>query len=211
MLRRMADRVTPQLLLQGYCQGLFPMGSGRSIEWYSPDPRGVFDLNAIHLPYTLRKTIRRKVFEIRVNTAFEPVISACGEAREGGTWITSRIRSLYLDLHAAGYAHSVEAWKAGQLAGGLYGVAIGGAFFGESMFHRVTDASKVALAALFDRLIARGYTLLDTQWVTPHLARFGAIELSREEYLARLRAAIRQPRTFTDDGEPTWVETDDAT
>jgi len=202
----MADSITPQHVLQGYCQGLFPMGHRGAIQWHSPDPRGVFDLDAIHIPQTLRKTIRKGVFEVRISTAFEEVIDACGERREDGTWITPRIRRLYVDLFEAGYAHSVETWKAGELAGGLYGIAIGAAFFGESMFHRVTDASKVALAALFERLRARDYRLLDTQWVTPHLAQFGAIEIERDEYMKRLHAAIRLPRSFSDDCSATWVE-----
>lgn len=194
-------RVTPELILRGYSAGLFPMGGDDDeLEWYSPDPRCIFDLNAFHVPKTLRKTIRRGDFAIRVNTAFDDVIHACGDRKEG-TWITRPIIRLYSELHRAGYAHSVESWKDNLLAGGLYGVSIGAAFFGESMFHRVTDASKVALVALVERLRSRNYLLLDTQWSTPHLRRFGAVDIPREEYLQRLRAALLTPRSF-DDASP---------
>ncbi|MBI5865735.1 MAG: leucyl/phenylalanyl-tRNA--protein transferase, partial [Planctomycetes bacterium] len=155
-----------------------------------------------HVPGTLKKTIRLGVFEIRVNTAFGEVIRACGD-RADGTWITQRIIDLYEVLHAAGYAHSVESWRDGRLVGGLYGIAIGAAFFGESMFHRATDASKVALAALVERMRRRDYRLLDTQWKTAHLTRFGAEEISREEYVQQLEAAIILPRSFVDGGRTT--------
>jgi len=190
--------ITPEHVLKAYTLGLFPMAdrSGR-IGWYSPDPRCVFQLDHFYVPRTLRKTIRRGVFELRVNTAFAEVIRACADRPEG-TWISPRIIALYTRLHEMGFAHSVESWKEGRLAGGLYGVAIGGAFFGESMFHRATDASKVALVHLVERLRQRGYTLLDTQWSTPHLARFGAVEIPREEYLRRLHAALRLNCCFAD-------------
>lgn len=178
---------------------------GGRINWYSPDPRGVFPLDdRFHVPYTLQKVVRRGVFEIRLNSAFAEVIRACGERGEG-TWITPRILEIYTTLHHAGYAHSVEAWKNGELAGGLYGVSIGAAFFGESMFHRVTDASKVALVALVEQLRRRDYRLLDTQWTTPHLVRFGAMDIARDEYLALLTSAIVLPRSFTDDSPVTGV------
>lgn len=202
----MSSRITPELVLHAYCQGAFPMGRpGGGIEWYSPDPRCIFPLDAFHVPDTLRKTIRRGVFEVRVNTAFERVLAACATGRVEGTWITKRIADLYMHLHHEGFAHSVETWKHGELAGGLYGVAIGAAFFGESMFHRVTDASKVALVALVEQMRSRDYRLLDTQWNTPHLARFGARDVSRDEYLARLNEALRLPRRFTDQSPPTGV------
>src|SRR5262245_45117232 len=192
-------RVTPELVLRGYCSGLFPMGRpDGGLDWYSPDPRCVIELDTFHVPYTLRKTVRRGIFEVRINTAFDEVIRACGD-REDGTWISPRIIRLYTALHEAGYAHSLEAWRGGELAGGLYGITIGAAFFGESMFHRVTDASKVALVALVERLRQRGYTLLDTQWNTPHLQRFGAVDIPRDEYLARLVEAIAVERSFADE------------
>jgi leucyl/phenylalanyl-tRNA--protein transferase len=142
----------------------------------------------------LRRTIRQQVFDVRVDTAFPAVMRACAERDE--TWITRPIVESYVELHRRGFAHSVEAWQGDQLVGGLYGVALGGAFFGESMFHTVTDASKVALVALVERLRARGFTLLDTQWVTPHLETFGAIEIPRVEYLERLRHAMTISASF---------------
>jgi leucyl/phenylalanyl-tRNA--protein transferase len=192
------QRITPELVLQAYRGGIFPMADeSGEIYWFSPDPRCIFPLDRFHVPRSLRKTVARQVFEIRVDTAFEQVIAGCADRPEG-TWISDRIRALYTELHRRGFAHSVEAWQDGRMAGGLYGVAIGGAFFGESMFARVSDASKVALVALVERLRSRGYTLLDTQWVTPHLARFGAVEIPRPAYLRRLRLALALPCRFTD-------------
>ncbi len=189
-------QLTPDLILRGYCAGVFPMADvdGRVL-WFSPDPRGIFPLDGLHVSRSLAKTIRRGVFEVRCDTAFADVIAACAHRSEG-TWISDEIRTLYTELHQLGFAHSVEVWQEGVLAGGLYGIAIGGAFFGESMFHRARDASKVALAALVDRLRARGFTLLDTQWTTPHLERLGAIDIPREEYMQRLDAAIQLPAQF---------------
>lgn len=193
--------ITPELVLKAYTLGLFPMADRRGrIEWYSPDPRCVFELERFYVPRTLRKTIRHGLFELRMDTAFAEVIRACADRPEG-TWISPRLVALYTRLHEMGFAHSVESWREGRLVGGLYGVAIGGAFFGESMFHRVTDASKVALVALIERLRQRGYTLLDTQWSTPHLARFGAVEITREEYLRRLHAALRLNCSFAACGD----------
>lgn len=190
--------ITPEHVLRAYTLGLFPMADRRGhIEWYSPDPRCVLELERFHVPRTLRQTIRRGVFEVRLDTAFAEVIQACADRPEG-TWISPRIIAVYTKLHEMGFAHSVESWKEGRLAGGLYGVAIGGAFFGESMFYRVTDASKVALVALIERLRKRGYTLVDTQWSTPHLLRFGAVEIPRDEYLRRLQAALRLNCSFAD-------------
>lgn len=186
----MPTAISPRLVLQAYAAGAFPMGGpGGRVAWYSPDPRCIFDLDRFNVPRSVARVIRGGEFEIRVNTAFERVIRACADRPEG-TWITREIVRLYLALHEDGYAHSVEAWRAGELAGGLYGVALGGAFFGESMFHTVTNASKVALVALVERLRARGFTLLDTQWSTPHLRMFGAIEIPRGEYLERLERAL---------------------
>lgn len=190
--------LTPEVVLQGYAIGVFPMANPfGQIEWYSPDPRCIFEYEQFHIPHGLRPVLRKRLFEVRINTQFEEVITACGQ-REEGTWISDEIRRLYIQLHQLGYAHSVESWRDGELAGGLYGVALGGAFFGESMFHRATDASKVALVALIAHLRQRGYVLIDTQWSTPHLKRFGAVEIRREEYLRRLAQAIRLDCHFTD-------------
>lgn len=187
----MDDSLTPNQVLAGYRAGIFPMADDDGqIFWFSPDPRCIFEFDHFHVPRTVRRIIRRRVFEIRINTAFAEVMAACAERPEG-TWISPEIRAVYQGLHGQGYAHSVEAWKADQLVGGLYGVAIGGAFFGESMFFRVTNASKVALVALMEHLKQRGFTLVDTQWTTPHLTLFGAIEISRPEYLVRLQHALQ--------------------
>ncbi len=191
------QRLTPELVLQAYSVGAFPMADpDGEIGWYSPNPRAIIPLDRFHVPRTVRQLIRRGGFEVRVNTAFGEVIAACADRPEG-TWISDEIIAVYRMLHRRGYAHSVESWHGGKLAGGLYGVTLGGAFFGESMFTRVTGASKVALAALVERLRARSFVLLDTQWSTPHLARFGAVEIPRREYLRRLRAALARPRRFT--------------
>jgi len=194
----MDPRFAPELVLQAYQAGFFPMADehGR-IEWYSPDPRCVFPLDGFHVPRSVRQTIRRETFEIRVDSAFDEVIAACADRPEG-TWISAEIVAVYRELHQRGHAHSVECWHDGRLAGGLYGVALGGAFFGESMFTRVTDASKVALAGLVQRLRRRGYVLLDTQFSTPHLERFGAVEISRRTYLRHLRQALALPCRFAD-------------
>jgi leucyl/phenylalanyl-tRNA--protein transferase len=192
----MEPALTPELVLHAYRSGAFPMADEMGeILWFSPDPRCIFPLDAVRIPRSLRQVLRRGTFETRVNTAFGDVIAGCADRAEG-TWISDEIAALYTELHRRGHAHSVESWHAGQLAGGLYGVAIGGAFFGESMFARVTDASKVALVGLFERLRARGFTLLDTQWSTPHLVRFGAREIPRAEYLRRLGDALRRPVSF---------------
>jgi len=187
--------IPPELLLQGYRLGVFPMAmEDESIAWFSPDPRAIIPLEDFHVPHALRREWRRKVFEIKIDNRFGEIIRACAKRKD--TWINREIIESYERLHELGYAHSVEAWSKNRLAGGLYGIAIGGAFFGESMFHRVTDASKIALVALVEHLRARKFALLDTQWLTPHLARFGAIEISRKHYLRRLRAAVELPRKF---------------
>ena len=165
-----------------------------SIEWFSPDPRAILTLEDFHLPHALRRLLRKKVFEITINSAFSEVIGACAKRKD--TWINQEIVQSYTRLHELGHAHSVEAWKEGKLAGGLYGVALGGAFFGESMFHRVTDASKIALVALVEHLRAHKFVLLDTQWLTPHLQQFGGMEISRNHYLRLLRRAVELPRKF---------------
>ncbi len=187
--------IDPDLLLQGYRLGVFPMATDDdSIEWFSPDPRAVLPLEDFHVPHALRRLVRRKPFEITIDKAFSEVIRACAE-REN-TWINRDIIDSYTRLHELGHAHSVETWKENRLAGGLYGVAVGGAFFGESMFHRVTDASKIALVALVEHLREKKFTLLDAQWTTPHLEQFGAIEISREQYLKLLGRAVELPRKF---------------
>jgi leucyl/phenylalanyl-tRNA---protein transferase len=187
--------IPSDLLVSAYAGGWFPMAAEPGeIRWYSPDPRGIIPLESFHVPARLARVLRSGRFQIEIDRSFEAVIRACAEAdrddEDAGTWIDDEIMESYCALHRAGLAHSVEAWQGGRLAGGVYGVAIGGAFFGESMFHHVTDASKVALAALVDRLRMRGYRLLDVQWVTPHLERFGAIEIPRRRYLKLLEEAL---------------------
>lgn len=182
--------IRPALLLAAYRSGLFPMSLDHrgEIGWFSPDPRGVIPLEEFHVPKSLVRTIRKEPFEIRMDTAFGEVIRGCS-LRET-TWISERIRKSYEKLHELGYAHSVEAWNGDRLVGGLYGVAIGGAYFGESMFSREADASKIALVWLVERMKTRGFRLLDTQWSTPHLARFGCREIPRDDYLEQLGEAL---------------------
>jgi leucyl/phenylalanyl-tRNA--protein transferase len=193
--------LTPELLLQAYAVGIFPMAESAEQEelfWVDPDQRGILPLDAFHLPRRLRKTLRQEVFEVRCDTAFEAVIRGCAEstADRPKTWINDEIVRLYLALHRRGAAHSVEAWRDGALVGGLYGVSLGAAFFGESMFSRVADASKVALCHLVARLRAGGYRLLDTQFVTEHLQQFGAVEIPRAEYRRRLSGALKERAYF---------------
>ena len=186
--------IPSDLLVSAYASGWFPMAvEPGEIRWYSPDPRGIIPLDGFHVPSRLARVVRSGRFEVAINRDFDGVIRACAEAEredEAGTWIDDEIMASYRALHRSGLAHSVEAWEDGRLAGGLYGVALGGAFFGESMFHRVTDASKVALVALVEHLRATGATLLDVQWTTEHLISLGAIDVPRPEYLARLAAAV---------------------
>ncbi len=183
--------IDPGLIVHAYRQGVFPMAmEDGEIGWFSPEPRGVLPLEGFRVSSRLARVVRSGRFEVAVDREFETVMRACAADREEGTWISDEILEAYVALHRMGLAHSVEAWRDGRLAGGLYGVHLGGAFFGESMFHRETDASKVALVGLVDRMRARGLRLLDIQWVTPHLAQFGAVEISRRAYLARLRRAL---------------------
>ena len=187
----MHTALTPEMLLAGYTMGCFPMAEDRhstEIHWYAPDPRAIIPLHAFHVPKTLAKLIRKKPFEVYSNRDFERVMRYCAERKS--TWISEDIIQAYTTLHRMGFAHSIECWTRGELVGGLYGVSIGGAFFGESMFHRVKDASKVALVYLVERLCAKGYLLLDTQFITSHLKRFGAIEISRDQYENELKKAI---------------------
>ena len=181
------------MLLTAYRRGIFPMAVDKRgrIGWFSPDPRAIIPLDArFHVPHGLRRVLKQKKFEVTSDADFETVIRECAKRKEG-TWISPGIIDSYCNLHRLGYAHSVETRLDGKLVGGLYGVALGGAFFGESMFHRATDASKVALVALVERLRARGFVLLDTQWTTPHLRQFGACEIPRHEYLWQLEHAVK--------------------
>ncbi len=166
------------------------------IHWYSPDPRAIIPLDTFNISRSLRQTIKKHIFEIRINTTFEEVMRAC--ANRNDTWISEEILQSYVALHKLGFAHSVETWKDGKLVGGLYGVALGAAFFGESMFSRSRDASKVVLVHLVERLRTKEFELLDTQFTTPHLLQFGTIEISRKEYLQRLKQATSKQRIFTD-------------
>ena len=184
--------IPADVLLNAYASGWFPMAVGPGeVRWYSPDPRGIIPLDTFHVPSRLARSLRTHPFDIRIDTDFPAVIRACAERPDpDGNWIDREIIDSYCALHEQGFAHSVEAWRDGRLVGGLYGVAMRGAFFGESMFHRVTDASKAALVALVERLRERGYALLDTQWVTEHLVQFGAIEIPRRRYLRLLDQAL---------------------
>jgi leucyl/phenylalanyl-tRNA--protein transferase len=194
-------RVTPELLLRAYALGVFPMAESRrdpELYWIDPKQRGVLPLDRFHVPHSVRKAVRRRKFEIRIDTAFREVMEGCAEAAPGrpDSWINDEILELYSALHQAGRAHSVEAWRNGGLVGGLYGVVIGAAFFGESMFARETDASKVALVHLVARLRCGGFELLDTQFVTKHLARFGVVEILRQRYQELLQRAIARRADF---------------
>jgi leucyl/phenylalanyl-tRNA---protein transferase len=194
-------RLTPDILLEAYAAGIFPMAESADdpeLFWVDPTRRGILPLDRFHVPRRLGRVVRRGVFEIRVDSAFEAVIRGCAAASETrpSTWINDEIVRLYGALARRGAAHSVECWQEGELVGGLYGVSLGAAFFGESMFSRVTDASKVALVHLAARLRRGGYRLLDTQFLTPHLAQFGAVEISRARYHRLLAEALRYPAFF---------------
>ncbi len=195
--------LSPALLLRAYSEGVFPWFSeGDPVLWWSPDPRAIIELDGLHVSRRLARTIRSGKFRVTIDRQFEAVMRACGEARPDGTWVTDEMIAAYSRLNREGHAHSVEVWHpveeaAGtaalpgwQLAGGIYGVAIGGLFAGESMFHTVTDASKVALAALVEHLKNRGYALFDVQMKTEHTERMGAVEIARDSYLARLQVAV---------------------
>jgi len=185
-------------LLKGYRNGIFPMAINArgDIAWFSPDPRAVIPLDErFHVPHSLRRTLKQKKFDVTFDREFPRVIRACAKTH-GDTWISREIVESYCLLHAEGHAHSVETWIDGELTGGLYGVHVGGAFFGESMFHYVTDGSKVALVALVERLRPRGFALLDTQWMTPHLERFGTMLLSKQEYHKHLEVALKLAAEF---------------
>jgi len=193
--------ITPEVLLRAYACGIFPMAESAddpTLFWVEPEQRGVIPLEGFHISSRLARTVRSDRFIVTVNRAFTEVIDGCAAPRMGreNTWINRRIRNLYTALHRLGHCHSVEAWEGNQLAGGLYGVSLGGAFFGESMFHRARDASKVALVHLVARLIAGGFVLLDTQFVTEHLRNFGAVEVPRRRYRNELDVALLHQGNF---------------
>ncbi len=187
----LGGNLNPPCLLRAYSEGIFPwFNEGDPILWWSPDPRAIFELEAFHVSRRLKRTIQSGKFQITFDRDFSAVIRACGE-RDEGTWITRSMIEAYERLHGLGYAHSVESWRDGELAGGVYGVSLGAFFAAESMFYRKADGSKVALAALVEHLKERGYTLLDTQFVTEHTKTLGATHVPRAEYLRRLRVAVR--------------------
>lgn len=195
------SELTPDILLRTYAAGIFPMAESAedpTLFWVDPETRGILPLEKFRVSRGVQRKLRRHVFEVRCDTAFEAVVRACAAktSERPTTWINEEIIRLYLGLHAMGHAHSVECWEGGELAGGLYGVCIGGAFFGESMFSRVTDASKIALAHLVARLRRGGYRLLDTQFVTSHLEQFGVTEVGRGEYQAILSSALAADASF---------------
>ena len=190
--------LSPRRLLEAYRRGIFPWYDAQTpILWWSPDPRAVFELDGLHVSRRLARTVRAGKFEVTADRDFAGVIRGCADRPESGVWITPEMIEAYVRLHRLGHAHSVEVWHGGELAGGLYGVAAGGLFAGESMFTRVRDASKVALVHLVERLRQRGYCLFDIQMLTEHTARLGAIEIPRSEYLRRLGEALGRDVTFT--------------
>jgi leucyl/phenylalanyl-tRNA--protein transferase len=194
--------ITPQVLLKAYACGIFPMAESAddpALYWIEPQQRGILPLQGMHVPRRLARTVRQGTFEVRVDGDFDAVISGCAASRPGRrtTWINPKIRALYRNLYDEGYCHTVETWRDGRLVGGLYGVALHGAFFGESMFSLERDASKVALVYLCARLIRGGFLLLDTQFVTDHLKQFGAIEVERREFHTRLERALRHEADFS--------------
>ena len=190
MRRNKAEPLDPRLVVQAYAQGIFPMAEeSGEINWYAPDPRAILEHERLHVSRSLKATLRKNIYEVRMDTAFEQVMRRCGQRQE--SWINEEFIQTYTYLYTKGLAHSVEAWREGHLVGGLYGVALGGAFMGESMFSSATDASKVCLVALVEHLRRHGYLLHDTQFITPHLATLGVIEISRREYEQRLRQALQ--------------------
>jgi leucyl/phenylalanyl-tRNA--protein transferase len=189
--------LSPERLLRAYLNGIFPwFDEGDPVLWWSPDPRAVFELEEFHVPKRLARTIRSGRFQITVDKDFYGVMKGCGEGREEGTWITDDMIEAYGQLHRLGHAHSLEVWHDNKLAGGIYGVSVGGLFAGESMFSRVRDASKVALVKLIEHLRQRGFQLFDIQFLNEHTKRLGAIEIPREEYLARLKVALASSVSF---------------
>ena len=198
-------KITPEIVLKAYAAGIFPMSDGRDekeIFWVDPERRGILPLENFHLPRRLHRIVRNEQFQVRTNTHFEEVVEACAEPTSGRwtTWINHEIQDIFLGLHERGFAHSLETWTNDELVGGLYGIALGGAFFGESMFSRQNNASKVALVHLVGRLKLGGYKLLDTQLVTKHLHQFGGVEISRETYHSQLAAALSLAGDFNSIG-----------
>lgn len=203
----MSDDLSLEDVLRAYAMGLFPMAESRDDDefwWFDPPKRGQLDIAGLHIPDKLRKHVLKSPYEIKINTAFAAVIDACAEARktQAETWINKPIRDIFIALHEAGFTHSVEAWKDGQLVGGLYGLAIGTAFCGESMFSRADDASKICLVHLCARLWKAGFTLLDTQYVNNHLKQFGCYEIDSDAYKERLAAALIRRADFTLSSQP---------
>lgn len=203
--------LTPDMLLKAYAVGVFPMAEDRNdpeLFWVDPRMRGVILLDRFHVPRSLRKVVRRQPFDVTFDRAFEAVIEACAESTDERprTWINDKIIELYATLHRMGHAHSVECWRDGYLVGGLYGVSLGGVFFGESMFSRATDASKVALVHLAAALRLGGYRFIDTQFITKHLARFGAIELPRNEYRKLLADSLGMRARIESDVDPAYID-----
>jgi len=197
MFRKAPEPLDPILVINAYARGIFPMADPRGrISWYAPDPRAILEHHNLHVSRSLRATMRKRIYEVRMDTNFEAVMRSCAKREE--TWINASFITTYTQLHYAGLAHSVEAWKDGVLVGGLYGVALGGAFMGESMFSRATDASKVCLFALVEHLKARGYVLHDVQFWTPHLATLGVTEIPRTAYERRLQEALRLGCTWNE-------------
>ncbi len=189
--------IPTKTLLGAYRAGFFPMSIGGELKWYSPDQRGIVPLDTFRVPRRFHRVLKRGRFEVSIDRAFQQVVVACASRPDpAGNWIDDEIVESYIALHASGHAHSVETWHDGKLVGGLYGVALRGAFFGESMFYTISDASKVALVDLVGRLRRCGYTLLDIQWLTPHLAQFGAVEVPRARYLELLADAMQEECTF---------------
>jgi len=183
-------------LLRAYSRGYFPMDEDGDLEWYNPNPRAILELGELHVSRSLRRKLNKRRFEIRADTDFEGVMRACADREE--TWISERMVRAYLDLHQLGCAHCLECWQGDQMVGGVYGVSLGGAFFGESMFHRVPDASKIALYHLVERLKERGFDFLEVQFLTDHLSRLGAALISKRTYLRRLAEEIRKECRFAD-------------
>jgi leucyl/phenylalanyl-tRNA---protein transferase len=193
--RSTPEKLDPTLVVRAYAQGIFPMPDEHGkIHWYAPDPRAILEHDRLHVSRTLRSTLRRGIYDVRIDTSFELVMRGCGGREE--TWINEEFIKTYTFLHRAGLAHSVEAWREDTLVGGLYGIALGGAFMGESMFSHANDASKVCLVALVEHLRSHGYVLHDTQFLTNHLASMGVIEIPRQEYERRLSLALQLPCTW---------------
>lgn len=189
--------LSPERLILAYRSGIFPwFEEGLPVLWWSPNPRAILELDRLHVPRRLERTIRQAKFRTTIDQCFERVMRACGANRPEGTWITESMIEAYCRLHRLGHAHSAETWAKEELVGGIYGVSIGGLFAGESMFHRRPDASKIALVRLVEHLRARGFVLFDLQILNAHTARLGAIEIPRDEYLRRLRAAVELPVQF---------------